>query len=91
MAEQHSYLLGAIELESVSGACEEGTHLLEPYAGAAVSVFSTPEVDVTNHHNHSQQMGVLDWCQCYWMTGQSAWGRKVCKFDAVVYFGLSSP
>lgn len=60
LAEQHSYLLGAIELESVSGACEEGTHLLEPYAGAAVSVFSTPEVDVTNHHNHSQQMGVLD-------------------------------
>lgn len=36
LAEMHSYLLGVIELESVSGACEEGTHLLEPYAGAAV-------------------------------------------------------
>lgn len=90
MAEQHSYLLGAIELESVSGACEEGTQRLEPYVGANVSVFNSPEVNVTNNHNYSQQMGVLDWRQSYWMTGQSAWGRKVCKFDGVVYFGLFS-
>lgn len=55
MAGEQSNLLGAIEVESVSEAWEEDSHL---YAGVDVPTFGNLKADITNYCHHSQHNGI---------------------------------